>query len=102
MPRGGGGPDRRDIRLNGTTGVIEIGVSAVPPCRIRRAAAPPGSRSTPEGTLHGPGFYERAMRYRRCLLSGRDPERAPAARSRTEIIFAIYESSRRHGRVDLH
>jgi predicted dehydrogenase len=54
-------------------------------------------------TLHGPGFYERAIaEVIDALRSGRESDlSARRALNATEIIFAIYESSRRRGRVDL-
>jgi predicted dehydrogenase len=93
-----------DNRLIGTEGVIEVGVPDGPALRVRRA----GSRQwevvdTGNETLHGPGFVERAIAdVIDALLSGREPElSARRALNATEIIFAIYESSRRRGRVDL-
>jgi len=54
-------------------------------------------------TLHGPGFHERAIAdLIDALRTGREPElSARRALNATEIIFGIYESSRRRGRVDL-
>jgi predicted dehydrogenase len=93
-----------DNRLIGSEGVIEVGVPDGPTLRVRRA----GSReweSVDSGgeTVHGPGFVERAIAdVIAALSSGREPElSARRALNATEIIFAIYESSRRRGRVDL-
>ena len=53
--------------------------------------------------MHGPGFHERAIAdLIDALRTGREPElSARRALNATEIIFGIYESSRRRGRVDL-
>ncbi|HKC73908.1 MAG TPA: Gfo/Idh/MocA family oxidoreductase [Chloroflexota bacterium] len=93
-----------DNRLIGTEGVVEVGVPDGPTLRVRRV----GSREwesvdTGDETVHGPGFFERAIAdVIDALTSGREPElSARRALNATEIIFAIYESSRRRGRVDL-
>jgi len=92
------------MRLTGSEGTIEIGATDGPVLRVR----PTGRRSwegidTEGEGLHGPGFYERAIADTiDALLAGREPElSARRALNATEIIFAIYESSRRRGRVDL-
>jgi UDP-N-acetylglucosamine 3-dehydrogenase len=91
-------------RLNGTDGTIEVGVHDGPLLRVRG----PGSATwevvdTGEETLHGPGFHERGIAdLVEALRTGREPElSARRALNATEIIFGIYESSRRRGRVDL-
>ncbi|GAC1436713.1 MAG: Gfo/Idh/MocA family oxidoreductase [Chloroflexota bacterium] len=93
-----------DNRLTGTGGMIEVGVAGGPYLRVRRA----GSASweaidTGEETLHGPGYIDRAIADSiDALRQRREPElSARRALNATEIIFAIYESSRRRGRVDL-
>jgi predicted dehydrogenase len=91
-------------RLIGTEGVIEVGVPDGPTLRVRRAGSREwGIVDTGDETLHGLGFYERAIAdVIEALASGREPElSARRALNATEIIFAIYESSRRRGRVDL-
>ena len=95
---------RVTIRLTGTEGMVEIGVADGPVLRVR----PSGKRDweaidTRGEGLHGPGFFERAIAdIIDALLSGRESElSARRALNATEIIFAIYESSRRRGRVDL-
>jgi predicted dehydrogenase len=91
-------------RLVGTEGVIEVCVQDGPRLRLRRRGSMDWEVVDTGGeTLHGPRFYERAIaEVIDALRSGRESE--PSARralNATEIIFAIYESSRRRGRVDL-
>ncbi len=91
-------------RLTGTEGAIEVGVVDGPLLRVRRkGSASWETIDTGEEGLHGPGFYERAIADTiDALLTGREPElSARRALNATEIIFAVYESSRRRGRVDL-
>jgi UDP-N-acetylglucosamine 3-dehydrogenase len=91
-------------RLVGTEGVIEVGVHGGPLLRVRRRGSMDWEVVDTEGeTLHGPGFYERAIaEVIDAVLAGRESElSARRALNATEIIFAIYESSRRRGRVDL-
>ena len=58
---------------------------------------------TGKETLHGPDFIQRAIAdVIGALKTGREPElSARKALNATEIIFAVYESSRRRGRVHL-
>jgi predicted dehydrogenase len=91
-------------RLVGTEGVIEVGVHGGPRLRLRRRGSMDWEVIETGGeTLHEPGFYERAIaEVIDALRSGRESElSARRALNATEIIFAIYESSRRRGRVDL-
>ncbi len=91
-------------RLSGTDGTIEVGVHDGPLLRLRRAGAATWEVIDTGGeTLHGPGFHERAIAdLIDALRTGREPElSARRALNATEIIFGIYESSRRRGRVDL-
>ena len=98
-------------RLVGTQGEIEVGVLPAargerpgPTLRVRRAGAAGWEAiDTGKETLHGPGYIERAIADAiDALHTGREPElSARRALNATEIIFAAYESSRRHGRVDL-
>ncbi len=90
-------------RLIGTAGVIEIGVSGGPLLRVRREGDAWETIDTGDSTLHGPGGHERGIADAvDALKSGREPElSARRALNATEIIFAIYESSRRRGRIDL-
>lgn len=91
-------------RLVGTHGVIEIGVSGGPLLRLRRKGHLEWE-TVDTGTegLHGPGYIERAivdtidalLDHREPVLSGRK------ALNATEIIFALFESSRRRARIDL-
>lgn len=93
-----------DIRLRGTEGTIEIGVAQGPLLRIVTTQQPIWESIDTDGeTLHGPHFVERAIaEIIDALLTGRLSElSARNALNATEIIFAIYESSRRRGRVDL-
>ncbi len=91
-------------RLTGTDGVIEVGAFDGPLLRVRRRGGTAWETiDTGKETLHGPGFHERGIADAvDALLTGREPElSARRALNATEIIFAIYESSRRRGRVDL-
>lgn len=93
-----------DNRLIGTEGVIEVGVHGGPHLRIRRNTdADWEIIDTNNENLHGPYFLDRAIReVVDALISGRESELSGRrALNATEIIFAIYESSRRRGRVDL-
>jgi predicted dehydrogenase len=92
------------FRLIGTEGLIEIGVENGPLLRVRRAGSTEWEQIDTHGEgLHGPGFYERAVADTiTALLDGHESElSARRALNATEIIFAVYESSRRRGRVDL-
>ncbi len=90
-------------RLVGSDGVIEIGVKDGPALRCRRAGERDWEVLDTKGeSIHGPGFFERALAdVISCLRGDRtcqlDASRALVA---TEIIFGAYESSRRRGRVD--
>jgi predicted dehydrogenase len=91
-------------RLVGTEGVIEVGVHGGPLLRLRRRGSMDWEVVDTGGeSLHGPGFYERAIGEAiDALRSGRESElSACSALNATEIIFAIHESSRCRGRVDL-
>jgi predicted dehydrogenase len=90
-------------RLVGTSGVIEVGVPGGPLLRVRRDGAGWEAIDTGNETLHGPGYHQRGIADAvDALLSGREPElSARRALNATEIIFAIYESSRRRARIDL-
>jgi UDP-N-acetylglucosamine 3-dehydrogenase len=90
-------------RLTGTAGTIEVGVHNGPLLRVRRDGAGWETIDTGGETLHGPGYHERGIADAvDALLTGREPElSARRALNATEIIFAIYESSRRRARIDL-
>jgi predicted dehydrogenase len=90
-------------RLVGTAGVIEVGVHNGPLLRVRRDGAGWETIDTGDETLHGPGYHTRAIVDAiDALLTGREPQlSARRALNATEIIFAIYESSRRRARIDL-
>lgn len=94
-------------RLVGFNGMIEVGPETngsedIPTLRIRRD----GSGWEPVETsddIHDWAFIDRAIAENvRCLEAGEDPElSAENALNATELIFAAWESSRRHGHVDL-
>ncbi|MGH2346568.1 MAG: gfo/Idh/MocA family oxidoreductase, partial [Chloroflexota bacterium] len=90
-------------RLVGTTGTIEVGVPGGPLLRVRHSGGAWETIDTGGETLHGPGYHQRAIADTiDALLTGRKPElSADSALNATEIIFAIYESSRRRARIDL-
>jgi predicted dehydrogenase len=92
------------IRVIGSRGVIEIGSREGPLLRLRRHedAAWETIDTRGEG-LHDAVYTARAIGDAvNALLSGSEPELgARRALNATEIIFAIFESSRRRGRVDL-
>lgn len=90
-------------RLVGTTGVIEVGVPQGPLLRVQRHGSSWETIDTGQETLHGPGYHERGIADAiSALHAGREPElSARRALNATEIIFAIYESSRRRARIDL-
>jgi len=93
-----------DNRLIGTEGTIEVGVPNGPALRVRRAGSGLWETIDTGGeSLHGPGYVERAIADTvDALLRDREPMLAARrALNATEIIFGIYESSRRHGRIDL-
>lgn len=71
--------------------------------RIRRNGRNWENIDTQGEHLHGPGFIDRAIPdLIESLDNGIEPElSARRALNATEIIFAIYESSRRRGRIDL-
>ena len=100
----GPGPVGCVDRLIGSDGVIEVGVKDGPPLRYRSRGESTWTVPDTNGeSIHGPGFFERALAdVTACLREGRvcqlDASRALIA---TEIIFGAYESSRRRGRVDL-
>jgi predicted dehydrogenase len=90
-------------RLVGASGVIEVGVQDGPLLRVRRDGQAWETIGTGGENLHGPGYHERGIADMiDALLTGREPElSARRALNATEIIFAIYESSRRRARIDL-
>lgn len=90
-------------RLIGTAGVVEVGVPNGPLLRVQRNGGAWENIDTGEEGLHGPGYHERGVADSiDALLTGREPElSARRALNATEIIFAIYESSRRRARIDL-
>ena len=91
-------------RLIGTDGVIEVGAPGNVHLRIKRKGSATWENIDTQGEhLHGPGYIERAIAdLVDALETGREPElSARKALNATEIIFACYESSRRHARVDL-
>lgn len=92
------------IRLSGTEGTIEIGVHNGPLLRIRQH----GSSAWADVDTHGEGLHDAVYTARAvadlidALQDGREPTlSARHALGATEIIYAIFESSRRRGRVDL-
>lgn len=95
-------------RLIGSEGVIEVGPESndeeqkLPALRIRRDGEDWETIETEDG-LHSWAFIDRAIAENvRCLREGETPELgAENALNATELIFATWESSRRHGRVDL-
>lgn len=94
-------------RLIGTAGTIEIGPESendkeLPALRIRQNGSKWESIETEDG-LHQWEFIDRAIAENiRCLQDGEQPELgAENALNATELIFAVWESSRRRGRVDL-
>ncbi len=96
-------------RLVGTAGILEIGVPDEQSLRIRRDGTPWETLATQGETVHGaanrdrPDYHERAIADAvEALLGGREPElSAKRALNAAEIVFAIYESSRRRARVDM-
>lgn len=92
-------------RLLGTEGVIEIG-NGFPgddriPLRMRQDGAWQTIDTDGEG-LHGDVFFDRTMEHIIDCLEEDEPSllRAEHALNATEIIFGIWESSRRRGRVE--
>lgn len=93
-----------DNRLLGSEGTIEVGVKGGPLLRVKRQGSSQWEVLDTQGeSLHGPGFIQRSIAEAvNALEEGREPENSGRhALNATEIIFAIYESSRKHGRVDL-
>jgi len=94
-----------DNRLIGTDGTIEVGVhNDGPLLRVKRHSSPEWEIiDTGKASLHGPDFIRRAIaNIISSLETGQESElSARHALNTSEIIFAIYESSRRRGRVDL-
>jgi predicted dehydrogenase len=96
-------------RLVGGAGTIEIGLPDEHALRLRRDGAPSETVNTQGETVHGTTdpddsvYHERAVADAvDALLTGRESEvSARRALNVTEIVFAIYECSRRRGRVDL-
>jgi predicted dehydrogenase len=90
------------VRALGTEGVVEIGVDGDTPLRIRRAGEVEYVDCGGD-SIHGPDFTTRAIAdLVSALEEGHEPETsARRALNATETIMAAYESSRRHGRVDL-
>ena len=91
-------------RLIGSDGVIEVGVRGGPPLRARRRGSTEWETVDTNGEhLHEPVFIQRSItEVVDALETGREPEISGRhALNATEIIFAIYESSRSRSRVDL-
>jgi len=91
-------------RLEGSGGTIEVNPegSGRPPLRIRRRGASEWSRLDHERAEPGDA-WERTVRE---VVAALEEDREPAVSGRralaaTETIMAVYESSRRRGRVDL-
>jgi UDP-N-acetylglucosamine 3-dehydrogenase len=93
-----------DIRLKGTQGVIEVGVHHRGPLLQISTLEKPDWEiiDTENDTLHGPDFVQRAIAdvVNAVATDGESQLCARNALNGTEIIFGIYESSRRRGRVD--
>ena len=94
--------------LVGTEGAIQVGVHEGPLLRVRGKGSTSWEIVDTAGEgLHspesGPDYHERGIAdLVDTLLTGREPElSARKALNATEIIFAIYESSRRRARIDL-
>jgi UDP-N-acetylglucosamine 3-dehydrogenase len=95
-------------RLVGTNGVIEVQVRDGPDVRLR-CAETAGRWQNFEFHEAGNGYEQWCKHVGDSILdlvdalkTGREPElSARKALQATELIFATYESSRRHGRVDL-
>jgi predicted dehydrogenase len=92
-----------DNRLTGTHGVIEVGIPDGPPLRMRHHDSSWLDIDAGGEDLHDPDFHVRAIANTiDALRTGQEPAlSARHALNATEIIFAIYESSRRRSRVDL-
>jgi UDP-N-acetylglucosamine 3-dehydrogenase len=91
-------------RLIGTEGTIEVGAADGTNLRVKRKGSAQWEVIDTKGEgLHGPGYIERALKDTvDALLEGREPELAAyKAMNATEIIFACYESSRRHAKIQL-
>jgi UDP-N-acetylglucosamine 3-dehydrogenase len=89
-------------RLVGTNGVIELH-NQQPHVRALHVGEPAWrTYETAEG-LHGAPAIDRGIAdLVRCLETGEEPELSSHKAVRTtEVIFSVYESSRRRGRVDL-
>lgn len=96
------------MRAQGSEGVLEIGPMSPgehpQPLRVRRFGAKAWDYVDCEGDgLHGSALIDRAIAdFVACLLEGRACELESAnALKASEVIFALYESSRQRGRVDL-
>ena len=88
------------VRLLGTDGEIQVNPPGEASYRIRRAGDADWEPVTHEGpdSVVAPAIEHLVD----CLIEGSEPEiSARRALSVTEIIFAVYESSRRRGRVDM-
>ena len=83
--------------------MTEVGAQDGTLLRVQRSGSAWETIDTGGEDLHGPGYHERAIADAvDALLTGREPElSARRALTATEIIFAIYESSRRRARIDL-
>jgi predicted dehydrogenase len=91
-------------RLVGTAGMIEVGVPDGPSLRVRRADLAEWQVVDTGGEgLHADASIARGIAdLIDALVEGREPElSARRALQATEIIFALYESSRRRGVVRL-
>lgn len=94
------------FRLHGTRGTIELAWQPKPGPLLKfwRVGLSDWQEVDCDGeNLHGPHFIERALTdVVTCLMTNRESElSARHAMNATEIIFGVYESSRRHGRASL-
>ena len=91
-------------RLIGTDGMIEVGATDGSHLRVmKKNSSTWGIIGTNGENLHGPDYISRAIAdlvgsLENDVMPELSGERALRA---TEIIFACYESSRRHARIDL-
>jgi UDP-N-acetylglucosamine 3-dehydrogenase len=100
---GGAGPIGAVNVLEGTRGVIQVGVPDGPALRYRTWGDAEWIVPDVGGeSIHGPMFIERAIAdVIDCYLQGRKCQLdASNALIATELIFGSWESSRRRGRVD--
>lgn len=90
------------IRVIGESGILELGWDDQP-LRVRLDGSVDFKQIKTDGGLHGNNAIDSAMAdVVRCLDTGATSIlSARTALNNTEVIFAAYESSRRHGRVNL-